>query len=57
MLFISKRGLNSEILHIWKVYLTLEIVKQDMTKIQWVQHITVFNTLLSLAIYCVHSCF
>ena len=28
-IFISKRGLNSEILHIWKAYFTLEIVKQD----------------------------
>ena len=42
----SKRDSNSEILHIWKAYLTLEIVKEETSKIQWVQHITLFSTIL-----------
>ena len=49
----SKRSQNSEILHIWKSYLTLEIVKQDKCpkySCQLIKHI------LCQTKYCVHSC-
>ena len=55
---MSNRGQNSEILHIWKVYLMLGIVKQDKcpkcngSSNYGFQHITVSNILLCPAIYC-----
>ena len=55
----SKSGPNSKILHTCNVYLTLEIEKQEN---YCSQHITVSNTLLCPAIYCVkqntfvHTC-
>ena len=39
---------NSTISHIWKEYLTLEM----LSKIQWVWYVTVHNTLVCKAIYC-----
>lgn len=47
----QKGAQNPKILHIWKLYLTLEIVKQ-MYKIQWFHPITVSNTLLYQEKYC-----
>jgi hypothetical protein len=58
---MSNRGQNSEILHIWKVYLTLGIVKQDKcpkyngSSHYSFQHITVSNILLCPTYYCVQQ--
>jgi hypothetical protein len=56
----SKRGPNSKILHIWKAYLTFEIVNQNKfpkyngPPYYCVQHIIVSSKIVCPPYYCVH---
>jgi hypothetical protein len=50
LLFYFKRGPNSKISHIWKAYLTLEIVKQNKYPKD-----NGSSILLCQAKYCVHT--
>ena len=60
----SKSGPNAEILHNWKAYLTLEIVKQDKcSKYNWlfpayycVQQFTMSTKILCLHLLLIYTC-
>ena len=59
--FISKRGPNSEISHVWKAWFnTWNSKTQQMSKIQWIQHNTVSTLAFNIHLFnfplCIMLC-